>query len=56
MKAIKQSWRTSGAGVAMIMASLAAIIGSFSEGTQPAWGIHFPAILAGLGLLFAKDG
>ena len=49
------SWKTSSAGIAAILAAITDIIHSLSTGMPVNWNADIPAIIAGVGLLVAKD-
>lgn len=49
------NWKTNLSGVAAIMSAVADIIHSLSAGAPVNWSADVPAIIAGVGLLFAKD-
>lgn len=55
---MKQSWKTTAAGIAAIVAAAAtAVVALFDADptTVPDWGAVAAAVMAGLGLLFARD-
>lgn len=52
---MRSSWKTSLSGIGMILAGVASIVAALGEGVSPNWNINLPIILAGIGLLFAKD-
>ena len=55
---MKQSWKTTAAGIAAIVAAAAtAVVALFDADptTVPDWGAVAAACMAGLGLVFARD-
>jgi hypothetical protein len=55
---MNQSWKTSAAGIAAIVAAAAtAVVALFDAdaATVPDWGAVAAAFMAGLGLIFARD-
>jgi hypothetical protein len=53
-----KSWKTTVAGIAAIVASVAAAIVAEFDGdpaTTAEWGVVITAFIAGIGLLFARD-
>lgn len=55
---MKASWRTSGAGIAAIVTALAgaaSVLLDADPATVPDWTAIVAAVMAGLGLLFARD-
>lgn len=53
-----KSWRTTGAGIAAIMVAGGAALTALTDGsdtTQPDWPALIAALIAGIGLIFAKD-
>lgn len=50
-----KSWKTSLAGIAAILTALATAIGAFAQGHPIDYGTLVPAVLAGIGLLAARD-
>lgn len=53
-----KSWRTTGAGVAAILVAGGAVLKALTDNdpaTQPDWAALVAAIMAGVGLIFAKD-
>jgi peptidoglycan/LPS O-acetylase OafA/YrhL len=55
---MKQSWKTTAAGIAAIVAAAAtAVVALFDADptTVPDWGAVAAAFMAGLGLVFARD-
>lgn len=54
----KKSWQTSAAGIGAILSAVGLAIQYMNDGdpaTNPEWGALVPAIIAGLGLIFARD-
>lgn len=52
------SWKTSAAGIAAIVAALATAVGALFDAdptTLPDWGAVAAAIIAGIGLIAARD-
>jgi hypothetical protein len=49
------NWKTTASGVATILTAVADIVHGISSGSPVNWNVDVTAILAGLGLLFAKD-
>lgn len=53
-----KSWKTSTAGIAAIVAALATAVGALFDAdpnTLPDWGAVAAAVLAGIGLIAARD-
>ena len=54
-----KNWKTTGAGVAAILVAVSAALTAFTDG-DPATNIDFAmlisAVIAGVGLIFARDG
>lgn len=53
-----KSWKTTGAGVAAIMVAGGAALTALTDenpNTHPDWAALIAAIIAGIGLIFAKD-
>jgi hypothetical protein len=54
----KSSWKTTGAGVAAIVVAVGAALTALTDNdplTVPDWGSLVAAVMAGIGLIFAKD-
>jgi hypothetical protein len=54
----KSSWKTTGAGVAAIIVAVGAALTALTDSdplTVPDWGSLIAALMAGIGLIFAKD-
>lgn len=52
------SWKTTGAGIAAIIVAIGAALTSLTDNdpvTVPDWGSLVAAVMAGVGLIFAKD-
>jgi uncharacterized membrane protein YhiD involved in acid resistance len=52
------SWKTTGAGIAAILVAVGACLTALTDNnpvTVPDWGSLAAAVLAGVGLIFAKD-
>jgi hypothetical protein len=58
-EAIKNSsWKTTGAGVAAILVAVGSVLTALTDNdplTVPDWGALSAAVIAGVGLIFAKD-
>ncbi len=55
---MKASWRTSSAGIAAILVAVGTALTALTDGdpaTLPDWGAVVAAVIAGIGLLFARD-
>lgn len=55
---MKRSWRTTSAGIAAILVALGGAIDAERDGdpeTKPDWGTLAAAVIAGIGLLAARD-
>ena len=50
------NWKTTLAGLASVTTGLAHLFTAISAGHVPDFGTEFGLIVAGIGLLFAKDG
>ena len=53
-----KSWKTSGAGAAVLLAALSTLLTSLTDNnpaTNPDWNVFFAQAAAALGLLFARD-
>lgn len=54
-----KNWKTSGAGLAAILLAVGAALTAITDTdplTQPDWTATLAALIAGIGLLFARDG
>lgn len=52
------SWKTTGAGVAAILVAVGSVLTALTDNdplTVPDWGSLSAAVIAGVGLIFAKD-
>ena len=52
------SWKTTGAGIAAILVAVGSVLTALTDNdplTVPDWGSLSAAVIAGIGLLFAKD-
>jgi hypothetical protein len=52
------SWKTTAAGIAAIVAALATAVGALFDAdpvTMPDWGAVAAAVMAGIGLIAARD-
>jgi len=52
------SWKTTAAGIAMILGAVSSIVVALLDGnpaTSPNWEVALAAIAGGVGLIFAKD-
>lgn len=49
------NWKTNLSGAAAILTALADVVHALSAGTTPNWSVDVPAVITGVGLLFAKD-
>lgn len=58
-EAIKNSsWKTTGAGIAAILVAVGSVLTALTDNdplTVPDWGALSAAVIAGIGLIFAKD-
>jgi len=58
-EAIKNSsWKTTGAGIAAILVAVGSVLTALTDNdplTVPDWGSLSAAVIAGVGLIFAKD-
>jgi len=55
---MKASWRTTSAGIAAILVAVGAALTALTDSdpvTVPDWGAVVAAVIAGIGLLFARD-
>lgn len=53
-----KSWKTTAAGIAAIVAALATAVGALFDAdpvTMPDWGAVAAAVMAGVGLIAARD-
>jgi peptidoglycan/LPS O-acetylase OafA/YrhL len=53
-----KSWKTTAAGIAAIVAALATAVGALFDAdpvTMPDWGAVAAAVMAGIGLIAARD-
>jgi len=53
-----KSWKTTAAGIAAIVAALATAVGALFDAdpvTMPDWGAIAAAVMAGVGLIAARD-
>lgn len=53
-----RSWKTTTAGVLTVVAAVATTVAAYLDGdpgTSPDWAMAAGALIAGLGLLFARD-
>jgi len=54
-----KNWKTTGLGIAAILTAAGAALTALTDGndaTAPDWGALIAAVIAGVGLIFAKDG
>lgn len=54
-----KNWKTSGAGIAAILVAVGAALTAMTDGndlTNPDWAAVLAAAIAGIGLIFARDG
>ena len=52
------SWKTTGAGIAAILVAVGSVLTALTDNdplTVPDWGSLSAAVIAGIGLIFAKD-
>jgi hypothetical protein len=52
------SWKTTGAGIAAILVAVGSVLTALTDNdplTVPDWGALSAAVIAGVGLIFAKD-
>jgi hypothetical protein len=52
-----KSWQTTVAGIAAILTAIGAALGPLLDGdplTNPEWGVTVAAVMAGVGLIFAR--
>lgn len=52
------SWKTTGAGIGAILVAIGAAVTAITDGnplTVPDWASVIAAVIAGVGLIFAKD-
>jgi hypothetical protein len=52
------SWKTTGAGIAAILVAVGSVLTALTDNdplTVPDWGSLSAAVIAGVGLIFAKD-
>ena len=55
---MKASWRTSAAGVGAILVAIGSAVTAITDNdpmTIPDWGAVVAAVIAGVGLIFARD-
>lgn len=52
---MKRSWKTSAAGVGALLVALGQVIAAIANGNMNEAAAALPALIAGLGLLFARD-
>jgi uncharacterized membrane protein YhiD involved in acid resistance len=55
---MKASWRTSAAGVGAILVAIGSAVTALTDNdplTIPDWGAVVAAVIAGIGLIFARD-
>ena len=55
---MSKNWKTTGAGVAAIVVAAGAILTAMTDNdpaTNPDWAALVAAVIAGIGLIFAKD-
>ncbi len=55
---MKASWRTSAAGVGAILVAIGSAVTALTDNdplTIPDWGAVVAAVIAGVGLIFARD-
>lgn len=54
-----KNWKTSGAGIATILIAIGTALGALADDnpeTQVDFNLLIPALIAGVGLLFSRDG
>jgi len=59
MQSISKNWKTTGLGIAAILTAAGAALTALTDNdpaTLPDWGALIAAVIAGVGLIFAKDG
>ena len=59
MNTMSKNWKTTGAGIAAIVVAAGAILTALTDNdpaTNPDWTALVAAVIAGVGLIFAKDG
>lgn len=59
MQSISKNWKTTGLGIAAILTAGGAALTALTDNdpaTLPDWGALIAAVIAGVGLIFAKDG
>ena len=59
MNTMSKNWKTTGAGIAAIVVAAGAILTAMTDNdpeTNPDWAALVAAVIAGVGLIFAKDG
>lgn len=59
MNRAARNWKTTGAGVAAIVVAAGAILTALTDNdpaTNPDWAALVAAVIAGIGLICAKDG
>jgi hypothetical protein len=49
------SWKTTSAGIASILCAASGVLNAMSAGTPPDWAAAIAAIIAGVGLILARD-
>lgn len=52
---MKQSWKTSAAGIGAVLVALGQVLTAFGHDNFGEAATALPALIAGLGLLFARD-
>jgi len=55
---MKASWRTSAAGIGAILVAIGSAVTAITDNdpmTIPDWGAVIAAVIAGVGLIFARD-
>lgn len=52
---LRRNWKTTLAGLGMLLTAAAQIVTALASGTMPDWEKVVPLVIAGLGLLLAKD-
>ncbi len=59
MNTMSKNWKTTGAGIAAVVVAAGAILTAMTDNdpaTNPDWAALVAAVIAGVGLIFAKDG
>lgn len=50
-----KNWKTTGAGIGAILVAIGTVIAALAQGTPVDWSTAIAAVMAGIGLIAARD-